>query len=73
MTAISESSRSAEAPTPPTPSPPISHRRLLAWVAEVAELTKPETIYWCDGSDAEWAQLTDPRRDRHVDPAQPGR
>ena len=59
MTAISESGRPAEGYAPPTPTPPTSHRRLLAWVAEVAELTEPEAIYWCDGSDAEWAQLTD--------------
>jgi phosphoenolpyruvate carboxykinase (GTP) len=59
MTAIRESSRPAPVPAPPTPRPTTSHRRLLAWVAEVAELTEPEAIYWCDGSDAEWAQLTD--------------
>ena len=59
MTAIRESSRPAPVPAPPSPTPPTSHRRLLAWVAEVAELTEPEAIYWCDGSDAEWAQLTD--------------
>jgi phosphoenolpyruvate carboxykinase (GTP) len=28
-------------------------------VAEVAELTEPDAIQWCDGSDAEWARLTD--------------
>jgi phosphoenolpyruvate carboxykinase (GTP) len=28
-------------------------------VAEVAELTEPEAIHWCDGSDAEWTKLTD--------------
>src|SRR6188472_178507 len=59
MTAIRESSRPAPVPAPPTPTPTTSHRRLLVWVAEVAELTEPEAIYWCDGSDAEWAQLTD--------------
>ena len=59
MTAISESDRSAEVAAPPTPTPPTSHRRLLSWVAEVAELTEPKAIYWCDGSEAEWAQLTD--------------
>ena len=59
MTVMSEPGRPTEGPAPPTPTPPIRHRRLLAWVAEVAELTKPEAIYWCDGSDAEWAQLTD--------------
>jgi phosphoenolpyruvate carboxykinase (GTP) len=59
VTAISESRRPANVHAPPTLTRPTSHRRLLAWVAEVAELTEPEAIYWCDGSDAEWAQLTD--------------
>ncbi|GAB2614765.1 phosphoenolpyruvate carboxykinase (GTP) [Novilysobacter erysipheiresistens] len=31
---------------------------LNAWVAEVAALTRPDTIHWCDGSDAENAALT---------------
>ncbi len=31
---------------------------LNAWVAEVAALTQPDHIYWCDGSDAENARLT---------------
>ncbi len=44
MTAISESGRPAKGPAPPTPTRPTSHRRLLAWVAEVAELTEPEAI-----------------------------
>ncbi|WP_026874154.1 phosphoenolpyruvate carboxykinase (GTP) [Jiangella gansuensis] len=38
---------------------PTSHARLLAWVREVAELTQPDRIHWCDGSDAEWTALTD--------------
>src|SRR5690606_13025272 len=38
---------------------PTSHRRLLAWVREVAELTQPDRIHWCDGSDDEWTALTD--------------
>ncbi|WP_232050402.1 phosphoenolpyruvate carboxykinase (GTP) [Actinoplanes sp. OR16] len=39
--------------------PPTSHPRLLAWVDEVAALTNPDRIVWCDGSDAEWARMTD--------------
>src|ERR1700761_6530617 len=30
---------------------------VAAWVAEVAQLTKPQTIYWCDGSEAEFQFL----------------
>jgi phosphoenolpyruvate carboxykinase (GTP) len=38
---------------------PTTHARLLAWVDEVAELTRPDQVVWCDGSDEEWARLTD--------------
>jgi GTP-dependent phosphoenolpyruvate carboxykinase len=37
---------------------PTRHARLVAWVQEIAELTQPDRIHWCDGSDAEWEQLT---------------
>ena len=37
---------------------PTKNKRLLAWVQEVAELTTPDRIVWCDGSDAEWNRLT---------------
>jgi phosphoenolpyruvate carboxykinase (GTP) len=36
---------------------PTKNKRLLAWVSEVAELTTPDRIEWCDGSDAEWNRL----------------
>ncbi len=40
-------------------TPLTKHARLLAWVQDVAALTKPKAIHWCDGSEAEWKALTD--------------
>ncbi|TAK99351.1 MAG: phosphoenolpyruvate carboxykinase (GTP), partial [Rhodospirillaceae bacterium] len=40
------------------PSPLQNHRRLATWVEEIAALTEPDAIHWCDGSDAEWSHLT---------------
>ncbi len=33
------------------------HQGILAWVAEVAELTAPDAIVFCDGTRAEWDRL----------------
>ncbi len=35
----------------------VKNAHLIAWVADVAALTQPDTIYWCDGSDEEYARL----------------
>ncbi len=40
-------------------SAPTTHQGILNWVREVAELTQPDSIHWCTGSDEEWVQLTD--------------
>ncbi|PPJ35326.1 phosphoenolpyruvate carboxykinase (GTP) [Nocardia nova] len=37
---------------------PVAHESVLAWIAEVAELTAPQHIVLCDGSRAEWDRLT---------------
>jgi len=35
----------------------VKNKRLIEWVAEVAALTKPDAIRWCDGSQAEYDEL----------------
>ncbi|WP_304218853.1 phosphoenolpyruvate carboxykinase (GTP) [Phenylobacterium aquaticum] len=37
---------------------PTKHAKLVQWVEEIAALTQPDQVWWCDGSDAEWDALT---------------
>jgi phosphoenolpyruvate carboxykinase (GTP) len=37
---------------------PTGHGGMVAWVREIAALTRPDRVYWCDGSPGEWEWLT---------------
>ncbi len=44
--------------TQTTTSTGTTHAALQSWVDEVATLTQPDRVLWCDGSDGEWDRLT---------------
>jgi phosphoenolpyruvate carboxykinase (GTP) len=47
--AVSESTVAAEAPT--------KHAKLVSWIEEIAALTEPDQVHWCDGSAEEYDRL----------------
>src|SRR3546814_11600583 len=48
----------------PIPSPsPSSLEALNDWVEDVAALTRPDRIHWCDGSDADFDALVAAMKD----------
>ncbi len=45
---------------------PTNNPRLLAWVDEMAKLTQPDRIVWCDGSEGERQRLTKEAVDKGI-------
>jgi len=43
--------------TAPTVTPPTTNGKLIEWVERWAAVLQPDDIHWCDGSDAEFAEL----------------
>jgi len=41
----------------PTAQPPTKNRKLIDWVDQIASMTQPDRIEWCDGSAEEYDRL----------------
>ena len=35
----------------------VKNAKLIAWVADMVALCKPQAVYWCDGSEEEYQRL----------------
>jgi phosphoenolpyruvate carboxykinase (GTP) len=35
----------------------VKNEKAITWIKEIAALTKPDTVYWCDGSQAEYDEM----------------
>ena len=51
MTTVSNGQISVNAPDY------VKNQQLIEWVADIAALTKPDSIHWCDGSQSEYDEL----------------